>query len=218
MGARARPLIHVDAETDARAANGLWLRSWHEVGETCNTQFHSPAGKLWAAVKQRCRGVNPRYSEVVIGFRDFQDFAEWCSRCPGYREKDENGALFHLDKDLRGLGRKTYSEETCCFIPARLNSLFIYSNASRGRWPLGVHWAVREGCFKSQLSDAGKKIYLGRFTCPLKAHKAWQIGKIAVFEREASSLPHSIAWLRPYLLAHAQRVRAELTAGMETTR
>lgn len=217
MGNRKRPLKHVDDQDDLKV-EGKWVRSWHEVTANFNLQHHTPAGKLWAAIQQRCKGGNPRYSGVEVGFQSFDEFADWCHACPGYLAVDETGHRYHLDKDLRGLGRRTYAPDTCCFIPAELNSLFTFSNASRGEYPIGVHWAKNEHRFKAQINRAKTKVYLGGFTSPMEAHRAWQVAKAEAFREAANTLPPLIVWLREPLLAHARRIDAEREAGMETIR
>lgn len=215
MGARARPLRHVTDPTD-RKIDGLWVRSWHEAGEDFNVQHHTPAGKLWAAMRTRCK-TSPRYRGVKIKFADFQQFAEWCQSCPGYLEVDVAGRQYHLDKDLRGLGLREYGPDTCCFIPGELNSLFTFSSATRGRLPIGVHWAPAEGVFKAQISSRGKR-YLGRFHTSEEAHREWQRAKAQEFRDRAAELPPLLAWLEQPLLAHARAIDAEREAGIETIR
>lgn len=85
---------------------------------------HSDAYRRWSAMIDRVVNANfdhkPCYMGVGISneFLDFQKFAKWFYDQLGH-DKDK----YQLDKDLLSSpGLVMYSPETCCFLPARINS------------------------------------------------------------------------------------------------
>ena len=59
------------------------------------------------------------------------------------------------------------------------NKFLLDSAASRGEWPVGVHWKERNKKFQSMCCNpfTKKYEYLGLFTCPNQAHEAWKARK-----------------------------------------
>lgn len=87
------------------------------------------AFKAWAHMLQRCYIDKEEYKNygdkfVNISWYNFQTFTDWCLTQVGF---DQDG--WQLDKDILVQGNKEYGPETCCFVPARINSLVIKSDA-----------------------------------------------------------------------------------------
>lgn len=85
---------------------------------------HYHAYNRWSAMIRRVVNADfdnkPCYMGVGISteFLNFQTFAKWFYDQPGH-DKDD----YHLDKDLlSSAGLVMYSPETCCFLPAQINS------------------------------------------------------------------------------------------------
>lgn len=141
----------------------------------------SRAAVLWRGIRRRCNSDSgyvketPTYAGCTNDFSCFQEFKEWAEAQPGFYRKDSRGKWWHLDKDLMIPGNKSYSPNTCMFVPAKINTLLGACNATRGKWPLGVYLDGRRGNWKSQCSDgSGKSKHIGCFKCPTQAHRAWQ--------------------------------------------
>jgi len=102
--------------------------------------------RAWCNMLYRCTEKsweeNPSYSGVICSenFKSYTFFYEWCQEQIGFGYRDESGKSWHLDKDILVRGNKVYSENTCCFVPARINSLFVKRKATRGKFPIGVSW------------------------------------------------------------------------------
>lgn len=117
----------------------------------------------------------PTYKDVSVGdnFKDFQFFAEWCNKQVGFGTES-----FVLDKDIIYPKNKVYSENTCVFVPAGMNSFFTFVRSSDRGLPVGVTWCESEGKYKSYCSQLnGKNKTLGRFNNPEDAYIAYCVYK-----------------------------------------
>ena len=95
----------------------------------------------WQSMLQRCYDAKyhkrqPTYidCEVCEEWLNFQNFGKWYD--DNFYEVE--GERMHLDKDILFKHNKTYSAETCIFVPQTINSLFIKTDKSRGEYPIGV--------------------------------------------------------------------------------
>ena len=102
---------------------------------------NTKAYEIWNTMLKRCYDpyhINryPTYKDCFVceEWHNFQNFAKWWEdniyNC--------NNERMHLDKDILNKGNKIYSPETCILVPERINKLFCKSNASRGKYPIGV--------------------------------------------------------------------------------
>lgn len=83
----------------------------------------------WRHVLERALpGVRdvPRYedAEVCPEWHNFQNFGEWAILQKNHDGVENNGRLWHLDKDILVSGNKLYSPNTCCFAPNEVNAFF----------------------------------------------------------------------------------------------
>jgi hypothetical protein len=92
---------------------------------------------LWTQIFSRCYSENthlnrPSYIGCSVDERwhNFQVFGEW------FELNYING--YHLDKDILVKGNKIYGPDTCCFVPQKINSLFLNRKAKRGELPIGI--------------------------------------------------------------------------------
>lgn len=82
----------------------------------------TPAYQCWKSMLYRCyneakREEYPTYYDCYVcdEWHNFQNFAEWYYKnIPN--EKDENGNVYELDKDIRVSGNKVYGPESCLFV------------------------------------------------------------------------------------------------------
>ena len=74
------------------------------------------------------------------------------------------------------MNRKLYSPETCAFVLATTNTFVLARDASRGRYPVGVHLCKPTGKYQASCNNpfTGKKEYLGYFLTPEEAHEVWR--------------------------------------------
>ena len=167
---------------DFKDDSGLWLKSKTVQG----IRYRSRAGVLWAHLNNRILNkttlkLYPTYQGCENKFQSFQEFTDWCQIQKGYMNK-EGLRFWNLDKDIIVPHNKVYSPETCCFVPPTINKLLITPNIKRGDLPIGVSYHKLSGKFQAEVSSGQKARYLGLFTCPLEAHRAWQLAKVEEIE------------------------------------
>ena len=107
--------------------------------DKCNEVFHN----IWRHMIQRCydpyeinKDKNLTYKDCFVckEWHCFYNFEKWCYE-KYYSIKNEK---ICLDKDILTKGNKKYSPENCVFVPERINLLFCKSDATRGKYPVGV--------------------------------------------------------------------------------
>ena len=143
---------------------------------------------LWHSMLQRCYSTTlkkkrPTYEccKCSDNFKSYEYFYEWCNEQIGFGADG-----FELDKDLLTKGNKVYSENTCVFIHKDINILLTKSTASRGKYPIGVHWSKTNKAFMAMVcKNKGKQEYLGHFKTELEAFKAYKQAKEAFIKEQA---------------------------------
>ena len=86
---------------------------------------------------------------------------------------------WHLDKDVLIKGNKTYSPDTCCFVPIEINLLLNKNKTIRGDYPIGVSFDKSYNKFIAKLkkSKVEKQKFLGRFNILEEAFQAYKTAK-----------------------------------------
>ena len=143
---------------------------------------------LWCNMLRRCysdgfKKKQPTYEgcEVSDNFKSFEYFYEWCYKQIGFNNKG-----WHLDKDLLTKGNKVYSENSCVFIPAEINTLLIKCTASRGENLIGVYWHKKGKAFVAMVNkNKGRSEYLGYFKTEIEAFNAYKKAKEAFIKEQA---------------------------------
>jgi len=140
--------------------------------------FTCPYYKRWKDMLQRCYSKSfQRRRPAYVGCSTFNDwltfsnFKIWM--------QDQSWFDMHLDKDIKLKGNKIYSDSTCLFIPAKLNTLLNDNRSARGVWPQGVRQLKRDGKFMARIRENGKLNYLGYFNTPEEASKVYQRARTA---------------------------------------
>ena len=144
---------------------------------------------LWQHMLKRCYSDKyqkkyPTYKgcEVSDKLKSYEYFYEWCHKQIGFGNQG-----WHLDKDLLVKGNKVYSEDSCVFIPAEVNTLLVKSTASRGEHLIGVCWSNTHKAFKAQVSKSkGKREYLGSFATEIEAFNAYKVVKESFIKEQAN--------------------------------
>ena len=79
---------------------------------------------------------HPTYKGCTVceEWHNYSNFKNWYDE--NYYEIE--GEQMALDKDILVKGNKTYSPNTCVFVPQNINTLFIKRNKARGKYPIGI--------------------------------------------------------------------------------
>jgi len=149
--------------------------------------------QMWRGLLERCTEKcwtnHPTYNGVTCSdnFKHYTFFYEWCQKQVGFGNTDENGRGWQLDKDLLVKDNKLYSEDTCVFVPQRINTLLVKCNTSRGKFPIGIHRNKHCGTFVSGCNNGtGRKVYIGSFKTAQEAFKAYKAFKEALIKEVAN--------------------------------
>ena len=134
--------------------------------------------KVWQPMIQRCycqkhQEKHPTYKGCTVcpEWLEFQAFAEWYEF-----NYPRDGESYHIDKDLKFIGNKVYSPDTCLLVSQTVNNFIIDHGRGRGDYLIGVSWDSCAKKFRSQCRNpfTKKNEKLGRFSSELEAHLAWR--------------------------------------------
>lgn len=103
----------------------------------------------------------------------FDTYAEWFYSQKGW----DKG--YHLDKDILGDGSYKYSPETCCLVPAEVNTLVSSGSSRKGDYSVGVYYSTKERKFCSSIRTGGKSKYLGGCLTEAEAFNRYKTAKEA---------------------------------------
>lgn len=167
-----------------RKENGKWVATF-AVGDV---YYHTRSSLLWQNILSRCKNTE-RSTNL---FKNYQTFTDWCQGQYGYMQKEDNGSFWPLDKDIINAGNKIYSEDTCCFIPTKLNTILGTGGNTRkeNALPLGVSYDKSREKFISSIRIDGKGKFLGRYDDPRFAHTMWQKAKVGILQAALLNFSH----------------------------
>lgn len=153
--------------------------SFYGVGFTGDGKYklsikgvHTKVGKTWVGMLERC--YCPKYQEkhptykgctTSVEWHNFQVFAKWFS--------DNYIDGYHLDKDIKIDGNKTYSHNACLFVTREANNIKAQAKKYVFIDPKGKLvdvYNLAEFCRGKNIGRANMSaVHLGRFP----HHKGW---------------------------------------------
>ena len=143
--------------------------------------------KVWYNMLLRCYDEKihqkyPTYKDVTVcdEWKCFQNFAQWFEE--NYNPEVMEG--WHLDKDILAKENKLYSHETCAFVPAEINTLFVKSGATRGNLPIGITYKYNRFIAQVSTKKDAKK-HIGSFSTHEEAFQAYKTAKEEYIKEEA---------------------------------
>lgn len=139
---------------------------------------------IWRKMLLRCtdkfQAKYPTYLGTTCSdnFKSYSYFYEWCQTQVGFGRLDEKNKVWQIDKDLLSpRGSKVYSEDTCVFIPQRINSLLTKRDAERGCLPIGVFFDNGAMAYRARCSTAAGSVNLGTYETAEDAFQAYKTFK-----------------------------------------
>lgn len=139
--------------------NSKHYQAWHSMMQRAySSKFHDKQNTY--------RGVT-----VCDEWHNFQVFAKW------FEENYPNdGSSYDIDKDLKIIGNKVYSTETCMFVSRVVNGFATDHGSARGDCLIGVYFCKSRRKFQSYCNDpsSGGRVFLGWFSDETLAHLAWR--------------------------------------------
>jgi len=148
---------------------------------------HTKEFQAWNNIFVRC--CNEKRKEEFPTYKDctvceewlyFPNFYEWLHNQENF-ERWLNGKRWCVDKDILIKNNKIYSPDTCCLVPNNINVLFTKSDATRGRFPIGVTKLKEDNCY---ISRCGQGSYAS-YNTPKEAFKHYKKEKEQVIKKIA---------------------------------
>lgn len=166
---------------------------------TCEGNTSIREYRLWKHMLYRCTkslwDKFPTYTGTTCSdnFKSYSYFYEWCQTQVGFRNIDDKGRTWEIDKDLLIKGNKLYSEDACVFVPHKINSMLTKAVATRGEWPIGVTWNTQSNTFQASCRDINcSRTTLGLFNSPEKAFQAYKAFKESCIKQAADKYKYLI--------------------------
>lgn len=151
--------------------------------------------KEWKSMLERCYNKEcqnrfPTYKDALVDeyFHNFQNYCKW--REDNYYEID--GETMCLDKDILCKGNKIYAPDKCVFVPERINTLFVKSDATRGDCPIGVSYNKQRDKYVACCQIEGKNKRLGCYNTQEEAFKVYKEFKEAYIKQVADEYKNKI--------------------------
>lgn len=207
----ASPLLQRKACTKNKLVYGVGVNdSTSVVYVNCKP---TKAYSLWKSMLARCYASSyqkskPTYAGCSVS-KEWHSFSSFESWFIGHYSEG-----LSLDKDILFPGNKVYGPDTCVFVSQALNSLLLDSGHSRGECPLGVGFVKSRQKYVATVCAGAENKYLGIFTTPLEAHRAWQLAKADIIETFPTDNPR----IKAALDLRAARLRDDYANGRITTK
>lgn len=147
----------------------------------------------WSNMLKRC--LNKKYQDIqptYIGcsvcdeWITFENFERWFDK--NYYSCNEETMC--LDKDILVKGNKTYSPDTCVFVPKFINNIFTFNNVNRGNLPMGI--SINDDVYQVIFKQFGKSTYIGNFKDKDLAFQAYKLEKEKYIKLVADKYKDSI--------------------------
>ena len=144
-----------------------------------------PTYSAWHHMLRRCYCEKTRAKkQSFIGltcdpvWQRFTAFMQWF--------EEHSQADRKPDKDLKFVGNKHYSPDTCLVIPNSINCLFNNQLSQRAALPVRVNFHSDIGRYQAQRRSDGVCQYIGLLNTPEEAHAAYVESKNAETDRRRS--------------------------------
>lgn len=153
-------------------------------------------GMITRCYSERQQKENPTYIGCTVcdEWLTFSKFKAW------YDKFKVDG--WELDKDIKVIGNRIYSPETCLFVPACVNSLILGMTGFKNGLPSGVEF-YRDKPFNNYRVRPridGKKKHVGYFDTIEEAHAAYIKVKNDEILRKCNQYPSVAKYLSNHMM------------------
>lgn len=146
---------------------------WGGIGRADDQRYRAWVRMLGRCYSPEYLALYPTYQGCSVDpdWLKYSHFKEWMDT--------QHWEGMVLDKDLKVIGNRIYSPETCLFIPAWINSLLANLSTKNRDLPMGVHMHGKR--FRARYKSFGKTKSIGIFDSADDAHaayRAYRLGEI----------------------------------------
>ena len=164
-----------------RPVQGIGINDVYDdpfIGKTPQAKYY----KVWLSIYFRC--YSPRCHQKLPTYMNCSVSKEWIY-LSNFREWFNQNYVegYHLDKDLLFPGNKVYGPNTCVFVTSNINSLFVFSNSTRGKYPLGVNFHKTSNLFEAKCKDGKGNRIRKTFKDPTEGHFFYLEQKINIINQ-----------------------------------
>ncbi len=145
----------------------------------------SPLYQCWKGMLDRCYNPNNKNTKA---YQDCTVCQQWHKLSDFARFFDEHYIEgFSLDKDILSPGNKTYSPETCLFVPKEINVLFVRCGRDKNGKLHGVRYNQRLYKYVANVSNpiTHKREHIGVYQTEKEAEFAYQSAKQLILKQVA---------------------------------
>lgn len=142
---------------------------------------YCPYYSVWHSMVKRCYLLTQRRADSYYGVASVCEEWKYFSNFKSWMEKQDWRGK-HLDKDLKVVGNKVYSPDTCLFITNQVNQ-FLKTNSGRSLqegMPTGVRWKKQNKKYVAGIRDfrTGKTTHIGYYDKVEDAESAYKYKKL----------------------------------------
>lgn len=134
--------------------------------------------KIWSGILERCYSSSYCYTHetykdctVCDEWLNFQNFAKW------YRNNEDYGKGYDIDKDILVKNNKVYSPATCILVPSVINKMLIGRDSSNRMLPTGVYTNNNKTKYVAKFRVNGDSIFIGTYDTIEEARIAYNTAK-----------------------------------------
>lgn len=134
--------------------------------------------KQWGSMIRRC--CSDKAKQRHYSFKKSTLCPEWIYLSNFYKWCIANNYVIgmNLDKDILKVGNHTYSPDTCCLVPSRINALIQRRGHSyNGNNPIGVIKEIKSRTYRAYMSKNGKPFIIGFYETAEAAFQAYKTAK-----------------------------------------
>ena len=160
-----------------------------------NKSYKMWNGMMERAYSKKYKTKYPTYEKCTVcdDWHNYQTFVKWFN-INYYKIELQQMCL---DKDILFKGNKDYNPQNCIVVPQNINKLFTKTDASRGKFPIGVSYVEKTNRYRA-LCNNGHKIqeHIGYYDNPIEAFNVYKIHKELIIKEIADKykthIPHDL--------------------------